>query len=223
MAVCCLIIATKFNENDPHFQGAYNFLKLSNKFTNYNHYIQINDLVEGEIIILKLLQYKLNFYSVYSFLVFFFGHGIIFEKFFGKSDGSGKKQILEKIYILSREILDLLNYSISKESIESLNKNNYITAVIILYYSIENILNKKDKDINIDKIFKEYYEIEIDNKTRESIYNMIKNEYSNKNIGNKNKSFRYTYSTGLINNKKIESKNFLITNIEMKKKILIII
>ena len=71
LAVCCLIIATKFNENDPHFQGAYNFLKLSNKFTNYYHYIQINDLVEGEIIILKLLQYKLNFYSVYSFLYLF--------------------------------------------------------------------------------------------------------------------------------------------------------
>ena len=73
LSVCCLIIATKFNENDPHFPGAFNFLALCNKFTNNNYLIQINDLTEGEIIILKFLKYKLNYYSVYNYLVFFLG------------------------------------------------------------------------------------------------------------------------------------------------------
>lgn len=219
LGVCCLIIATKFNENDPHFQGAYNFLKLSNKYNNYNYYIEINDLVEGEIIILKLLQYKLNFYSVYNFLVFLFGHGIIFEKFLeGKNivKKNEKKQILEKIYILSREILDLLNNLNTKESIELLNKNNYITAVIILCYSIENILNIKDK--SIENIFKKYYEVEINDKNKDFIYNMIKTIYSNKINGNKNKTFRYTYSTGLIKNKKIEFNNFFNKNYRNENK-----
>ena len=68
---CYLIFATKFNENDPHFPGAFNFLALCNKFTYENYMVQINDLTEGEIIILKFLKYKLNYYSVYNFLVFF--------------------------------------------------------------------------------------------------------------------------------------------------------
>ena len=71
LSVCCLIIATKFNENDPHFPGAYNFLALCNKFNIDNYMIQIIDLTEGEIIILKFIKYKLNYYSVYNFLVFF--------------------------------------------------------------------------------------------------------------------------------------------------------
>ena len=213
-SVCCLIIATKFNENDPHFPGAFNFLQLCNKFTNNNYSIQINDLTEGEIIILKFLKYKLNYYSVYNFLVFFFGHGIILEKFFEKYQNHNnydKKQILEKIYILSREILDLLNNDCSKENIELLNKNNYKTAAIILNYSIENILGIKFDNNNMKEsyFFMEYYKIKIDNIIKESIYEKIKNFYVNRDnnkINNeknkKNKTFRYTYSTKIFNNKK---------------------
>ena len=82
LAISCLIIATKFNENDPHFPGADTFLRLGNKFTDYIYFMQINDLAEGEINILKLLKYKLNYYSTYNFFVFFFGHVIIMENIF---------------------------------------------------------------------------------------------------------------------------------------------
>ena len=229
LSVCCLIIATKFNENDPHFPGAYNFLGLCNKFTNNNYMIQINDLTEGEIIILKFLKYKLNYYSVYNFLVFFFGHGIIVDNFFEKCKNHNnydKKQILEKIYILSREILDLLNNNCSKENIEILNKNNYITAAIILNYSIENILGitLDNNNIKESNAFMEYYNIKLDNKIKESISNIIKNIYANRDsnkINNeknkKNKTFRYTYSTILFNNKKKQFNNYLNNNYQKKK------
>ena len=112
LSISCLLIATKYNENDPHFPGNANYLRLCNNITNYNYYFNINDLVNGEIIVLKLLKYKLNFHSVYNFLVFFFGHGVIFQNNLDKKIDNinlDKKQILEKIYILSREILDILN------------------------------------------------------------------------------------------------------------------
>ena len=229
LSVCCLIISTKFNENDPHFPGAYNFLGLCNKFTNNNYIIQINDLTEGEIIILKFLKYKLNYYSVYNFLVFFFGHGIIADNSFEKyknHNNYDKKQILEKIYILSREILDLLNNDCSKENIELLNKNNYITAAIILNYSIENILGivLDNNNIKESNAFMEYYNIKLDNKIKESISNIIKNIYANRDsnkINNeknkKNKTFRYTYSTLLLNNKKKQFNNYLNNNYQKEK------
>ena len=210
LSVCCLIISTKFNENDPHFPGAYNFLELSNQFTNFNYNIQINDLVEGEIIILKLLKYKLNYYSVYNYLVFFFGHGIILETTLEKikmKKKIDKKMILEKIYILSREILDLLNNENSKESIDILVKNNHVTSIIILSYSIEKILVIDINKISTN-IFKEYYGIKIENDRKELIYNIIKKLYVNIEKKNKNKSIGYTYSTALFNNRKIQSNIF---------------
>ena len=217
LSVTCLIIATKFNENDPHFPGADTFLRLCNKFTDYAFYIQINDLVEGEVIILKLLKYKLSYYSTYNFLVFFFGHGIILENFFEKIEGEKKyerKTILEKIYILSREILDFLNSNNTNESIEILNKNNYITAIIILCYSIENILETKIDENAENDVFMGYYGLNIDNNIKKSIYDIIKNTYNNKSNKNnndkKNNTFRYTYSAALFNNKKNKLNNYSI-------------
>ena len=127
LSVSSLIVSTKFNENDPHFPGADAFLKLCNKFTNYSYSIRTNDLVEGEIVILKLMKYKLNYYSVYNFLVFFFGHGIILDKTLEKiRNNYDKRKLLEKIYILSREILDLINNENNKEYIHLLKKKkNY--------------------------------------------------------------------------------------------------
>ena len=202
LSVCCLLIASKYNENDPHFPGNANFLRVCNNNTNYNYYFQIDDLVNGEIIVLKLLKYKLNYFSVYHFLVFFFGHGVIFDINLENKNSSiayDKKQMLEKIYILSREILDMLN---SNNYNELLNKKNYMTAIYILIYSIENILEIK---IDNNNSFICYYNIQIDNNAQKSIYDIIKNNYNYNNNktsnSNKTKSFRHAYSTALFNNK----------------------
>ena len=232
LSVSSLIVSTKFNENDPHFPGADVFLKLCNKFTNYSYSIRTNDLVEGEIVILKLMKYKLNYYSVYNFLVFFFGHGIILDKTLEKiRNNYDKRKLLEKIYILSREILDLINNENNKEYIHLLNKkNNYITASAILSYSIEIILKiKLDENNNENDIFLRYYGIRIDKNTKNSLIDIIKilhnnkmktkikNNVENDNAYNNNKSnilntFRYTYSSALLNNSKNQFNNFSLYN-----------
>ena len=228
LSVSSLIVSTKFNENDPHFPGADAFLKLCNKFTNYSYSIRTNDLVEGEIVILKLMKYKLNYYSVYNFLVFFFGHGVILDKTLEKiRNNYDKRKLLEKIYILSREILDLINNESNNEYIHLLNKkNNFITASAILSYSIEIILKiKLDENNNENDIFLKYYGIRIDKKTKDNLIdiikiihnnkmkNKIKNNVENNNLNNNNKNnilntFRYTYSSVLLNNPKNQFNNF---------------
>ena len=228
LSVSSLIVSTKFNENDPHFPGADAFLKLCNKFTNYSYSIRTNDLVEGEIVILKLMKYKLNYYSVYNFLVFFFGHGVILDKTLEKiRNNYDKRKMLEKIYILSREILDLINNESNNEYIHLLNKkNNFITASAILSYSIEIILKiKLDENNNENDIFLRYYGIRIDKKTKDNLIdiikiihnnkmkNKIKNNVENNNLNNSNKNnilntFRYTYSSVLLNNPKNQFNNF---------------
>jgi len=228
LSVSSLIVSTKFNENDPHFPGADAFLKLCNKFTNYSYSIRTNDLVEGEIVILKLMKYKLNYYSVYNFLVFFFGHGVILDKTLEKiRNNYDKRKLLEKIYILSREILDLINNESNNEYIHLLNKkNNFITASAILSYSIEIIFKiKLDENNNENDIFLRYYGIRIDKKTKDNLIdiikiihnnkmkNKIKNNVENNNLNNNNKNnilntFRYTYSSVLLNNPKNQFNNF---------------
>ena len=232
LSVSSLIVSTKFNENDPHFPGADAFLKLCNKFTNYSYSIRTNDLVEGEIVILKLLKYKLNYYSVYNFLVFFFGHGIILDKTLEKiRNNYDKRKLLEKIYILSREILDLINNESSNEYIQLLNKkNNYMTASAILSYSTEIILKiKLDENNHENDIFLRYYGIRTDKNTKDSLIDIIKIIHNNKmktkiknnvenNIANNNNknnilnTFRYTYSSVLLNNQQNQINTFSLYN-----------
>ena len=112
-SLCCLIIASKFNENDPHIPDLNFYIKIYNEITKFQFNFTRDEIRNGEVIILTLLKYKLNFYSIYHFIVFFFVHGIIFEFTFKKIEEINKNHIsqkvyLEKVYILSRELLDLL-------------------------------------------------------------------------------------------------------------------
>ena len=78
LAVGCLIIASKYCENVPlrpifkYFVNLYN-----NEIKDNNNIITKDDLFKYEIIICKILNYKLNFYTIYDFNFFFFGNGII--------------------------------------------------------------------------------------------------------------------------------------------------
>lgn len=39
--------------------------------------VAFNDLMITEVIVLKMLNYKLNYFTIYDFNSFFFGHGIL--------------------------------------------------------------------------------------------------------------------------------------------------
>ena len=80
LSLSCLLIASKFNENDPHVPELIKYISLCEQFSNFEYIFNIDDLRKGEMIILQLLEFKINYYSIYHFLVFFFTHGIIFER-----------------------------------------------------------------------------------------------------------------------------------------------
>ena len=88
LALTCLVLAAKHLENDPtvphlkYFINAYNYIKnqiihhfKSNKYYNYGN-ISFNDLMTSEVLVCKMLNYKLNYFTIYDFNSFFFGHCI---------------------------------------------------------------------------------------------------------------------------------------------------
>lgn len=142
-----------------------------------------------------------------------------------------KRKLLEKIYILSREILDLINNESSNEYIQLLNKkNNYMTASAILSYSTEIILKiKLDENNHENDIFLRYYGIRTDKNTKNNLIDIIKIIHNNKmkakiknnvenNIANNNNknnilnTFRYTYSSVLLNNQQNQINPFSLYN-----------
>ena len=178
LSLSCLLIASKFNENDPHVPELIKYISLCEQFSNFEYIFNIDELRKGEMIVLYLLEYKMNYYSIYHFLVFFFSHGIIFENTLNRIENGAysKKKFLEKIYILSRGILDYLLED--NDYIEFGNCNfNFIFAAEILKFSIETIL-----DINIldeENVFKCVYHIN-NNNDNNFIYGKINEIYEEK-------------------------------------------
>ena len=82
LSVACLIISYKYSENDPNLQSMASFVKLLYHFSKKNFIFSAKDLAMAEVIAIKLLKYKLNYFTIYHFFIFFFTHGIIFKKTF---------------------------------------------------------------------------------------------------------------------------------------------
>ena len=80
LSLACLIISYKFTENDPKIPSMSSFVKLLYHFSKKNFIFSSKDLITAEVVALKLLKYKLNYYTIYQFFVFFFTHGIFFKK-----------------------------------------------------------------------------------------------------------------------------------------------
>ena len=186
LSVACLIISYKYSENDPNLQSMASFVKLLYHFSKKNFIFSAKDLAMAEVIAIKLLKYKLNYFTIYHFFIFFFTHGIIFKKTFQNSALFGKiseKKMLEKIYVQSREILDWII-----DSEEYFNyyygKDNHIIVVEIILWSIEHILRLKIK--KNENIFKLIYNIKINEKKHLKIYELINRLYSSKKPKNEN-------------------------------------
>ena len=103
-SLCCLIIASKFNENDPHIPDINSYIKVCSNMTKYQCILNLEDIRKGEVYILNLLQFKLNFYSIYHFIVFFFTHGIILENtLFRIQSTNGNNFSQRKYHFLTRQ------------------------------------------------------------------------------------------------------------------------
>ena len=79
LALSCLIIASKYCENDPNVPQLPFFIKTYNSIVDvrYQNTIVISDLIYNEIKICKILKYRLHYYTIYDYNSFFFSHGIL--------------------------------------------------------------------------------------------------------------------------------------------------
>ena len=166
IGLASLCISAKFCENDPIVPQLQYFIKVYNNVMGYKNIISMSDLMYAEVLVCKLLNYKLNYYSIYDFNTFFFCHGILkleqikdIENEFKKNYNLNKneftinklfvKNILGKIYKTTRNYLD----TIIKIYKIIFKYNPLFVTIFILRKSIEEILSdefkknySKDKD-----------------------------------------------------------------------------
>ena len=179
LSLACLIVASKFNENDPHVPTISSYVRLLYEYSKKKYIFNLDSLYMAEVVVVKLLKYKLNYYTIYHYLIYFFTHGIIFKKTIEDSKIFKKyseRKILEKIYIQAREILDGI---INAENYFDLyfGKDNYIIVIEILLWSIEHVMNIKLKED--ENIFKLVFNLNIEEKIHKEMYQIIEEIYKN--------------------------------------------
>ena len=155
-------ISAKFCENDPNVPQLQYFIRIFNNIMEYKNIISMSDLMYSEVLICKLLNYKLNYYTIYDFNSFFFCHGILkleqikdIENDFKKKINDNKKNkiinintlfvknILGKIYNISRNYLDIV---IKLYKICMKYSPLYITILIVEKSIMEVLKNEYDKN-----------------------------------------------------------------------------
>ena len=217
LSLVCLIISYKFSGSSSILFSMNNLVKIIHYISEGNFCFTPRDLVIGEACVIKILKYKLNFYTVYHYLLFFFTHGIIFKKILKKNRGLGgdpEKKILEKIYIQAREMIDFI---IDKEEYFELynGKYNYILVCQILKWASEKVLNIKIKDD--EDVFKVIYNINITDEQKKKFLEIIekksKKQVTKKNIEKKNDILKressYNLPFGYKEKKKLSYNNLL--------------
>ena len=142
LGLACLLIASKHCENDPAVPELKFFIKIYNRIVGSKNSISVSDLFYSEVMACKMLNHKLNYYTVYDFNSFFFIHNIVkweqLNNLYNDNNRysmkhSSKEKIFEKIYIKSRYYLDNLI-----QSTISLKYNSLLLSIYIMKKSIEN-------------------------------------------------------------------------------------
>ena len=161
LGLACLLIASKYCENDPAVPELKYFIKIYNNIFGSKNSISVSDLFYSEVMACKILNHKLNYYTIYDFNSFFFIHNIVKwelvnelyndnynDKYSMKCSSKGNK-IMEKIYKKSRYYLDDLI-----QSPISLKYNSLLISIYIMKKSIENTLLS---EIHYEGYLKEKY------------------------------------------------------------------
>ena len=174
LSLACLIIAAKFNENDSNNPTMSSFLRLLYEFSKKKYIFNLEYLYRAEVVVLKILKYKLNYYTIYHYLIFFFTHGIVLLKTIQRSKIYNKKysarKILEKIYIKVRELFDEIIES-EKYYNYYFGKYNYEIVVEILLWCTEQVLGEKIQDD--ENIFKLIFGINIEPNKKKEIADIL--------------------------------------------------
>ena len=209
LALSCLLIASKFIEVDSFFYQLSSFIEAFENSTYYTQFLSKKELLNYEVIVLKLLNYKVNYFTIYDFISFFFCHGIIQEKQIEDLNDSYKNtKILEKIYIKSRSYLD----DIIKKDI-SIKYNSLFLAIYILDKSINEVLKIENTNDNLYEIFQKIYKINYMNDYEYKLIKddiddnkFIKKDYSSLSYNEERCKTQYDFNHCTINNNYTSSK-----------------
>ena len=162
LGLACLCLSAKFCENDPIVPQLPYFVKIYNNITGYKNFISMTELMHAEVIVCKILKYKLNYFTSYDFISFFFCNGIL---------------KLEQIKELEKEI----NTNSRKKSLDNEEfelDTFFIKNILGKIYRIAR--NYLDEVIKIDKICLKYNPIYISIYIVEkSMIEYLGNEYKN--------------------------------------------
>ena len=162
IGLAALCLSAKHCENDPIVPQLQYFVKMYNNAMGYKNIISMSDLMYGEVLLCKLLNYKLNYYSMYDFNSFFFCHGVLKLEQIKEIENDIKnncfdeneddciintvfvKNILSKIYKKSRYYLDII-IRIHKICFKY---SPLFVTILIVKKSIEEVLNAEHKKSN---------------------------------------------------------------------------
>ena len=161
LALSCLVLSAKYCENDPLVPHLRYFIHIYNDFVEDNNKISVNDLFYSEVLTCKMLDYKLNYFTIYDFDSFIFLYIIIkteqlkemnIAPNIGENSESNFeinafnsafiRKVLAKIYKKSRYYLEL----IIKNHYICLKYNSLIISIFIMQKSIEEILLEEQPD-----------------------------------------------------------------------------
>ncbi len=189
IALTCLLLSAKHCENDPFVPALKYFIKIYNKLVGIKNNITGTDLFYSEVMTIKSLNHKLNYFTIYDFNSFFFSHNILTKEQLitidnnfdmnslnqnilnDKNKVSAKvKKVYDKIYLTSRYYLDII---MDKEI--CIKYSSLLIAIFILKKSIEIILSQEKcyNYINSDDSTKKKFLI----KTHHYFNNIIKGYY----------------------------------------------
>ena len=174
LALACLVIASKYCENDPNVPELPYFIRIYNSIVENKHSIAISDLIYNEVKICKILKYNLHYYTIYDYNSFLFGHGILkldqLKEIKRDKDipfSIYAKKILEKIYKKSRNYLDIIMTKKVCFKFSSL-----LLSIYIMQRSVESII------ISESKINSEIEKMKIKKKAHKYFKDIMNNFYN---------------------------------------------
>lgn len=72
LGLAALCLSSKYCENDPMVPHLKYFIRLYNNIVGYKNIISTNNLMKAEVSVCKMLNYRLNYFTIYDFNTFFF-------------------------------------------------------------------------------------------------------------------------------------------------------
>ena len=151
ISLCCFILACKYIELDKNIPKINKFIEIYNTIINKQNY-NFKDIIEYEVICLKLLNYNLCYYTLYDFVNYYFSNGILLMN--KNNNIIEEEKILlkytEEIYNKCRLFID---YLIIYEGELLKNFYSYLIAKLSIKIIIESYLNEKLSDVFFYEIY----------------------------------------------------------------------